>query len=79
MTDRVLVEYLHDGKWTWCRDYPKSQLENAKEFARSLWREGAAGIRISVTERRVLEEHTRSSDTGTRQPPRSPRTTYDRS
>jgi hypothetical protein len=64
--DRILVEYLHEGQWTWARDYPMSQLEEAKEFGRRLWRDGVAGVRISVTERRVLEEHRRSSDAASR-------------
>lgn len=62
MIERILVEYLHDGRWTWSRDYPVTQEEEAKEYGRQLWRGGAAGVRISKFERRILVESRRSSD-----------------
>ena len=75
MIDRILVEYLHDGHWTWSRDYPVSHKEDALEYARNLWRNGAAGVRVSQTVRSVIVEHIRSSDAASRRPTRSPRPT----
>lgn len=59
MIERILVEYMHDGQWTWSRDYPSGAEEEAKEHGRDLWRQGVQGVRISKFERRILLEHVR--------------------
>jgi hypothetical protein len=61
MFEGILVEYWHSGAWTWGRDYPATKRGevDALEYGRSLWRSGAAGVRITKFARQVLVEHKR--------------------
>lgn len=61
MMGRVVVYYWHHEGWCWSRDYPISQMEEAKEYGRSLWRNGAAGVKISAWEERIVVEHKRTN------------------
>jgi hypothetical protein len=62
LIERVVVEVLREGQWSFAGDFSLGQEEKAKELGRQLWRQGAGGIRISRFQREVILEHRRQKN-----------------
>jgi hypothetical protein len=78
MIDRVVVYYWHRGSWFWSRDYPVSKTEDAKEYGRELWRNGAEGVKITQQKEVVLVEKMRSEGLASGPAPHGPPTPHDK-